>query len=86
MQPMKPAASGSGGKGAALLLEHCSALERLTGSPRPPAPDRLAAEIGGDFAWRLVHALSREEPTRGRAGAVLRRFAGSERLFGLSSA
>jgi hypothetical protein len=40
-------------RGTELLLVHCTAL------CRPPAADRLSAELGGDFSRRLVAALAR---------------------------
>ncbi|HSL66434.1 MAG TPA: hypothetical protein VK874_17395 [Gaiellaceae bacterium] len=61
---MDPAASGSVGRGETLLLEHLDAARRLTDAPRRSAEDRLAAELGGDFAWRLVRALAGERPMR----------------------
>jgi hypothetical protein len=61
---MTPAASGSVGRGSALLLEHVAAAGRLTEARRATAEERLAAELGADCAWRLVRALSGERPLR----------------------
>jgi hypothetical protein len=52
------------GRGAALLLEHCAALAQLTAEPRPPAGERLAAELGPELARRLVDALAGQRPMR----------------------
>jgi hypothetical protein len=61
---MTPAASGSVGRGSALLLEHLAAVDRLAGDTSPSAEERLAAALGGDLSWRLVRALSGERPLR----------------------
>lgn len=57
------AAHDERGRGAALLLEHCSALERLDGD-RPSAFERLEGLIGPDLASRLVSALAGDKPMR----------------------
>jgi hypothetical protein len=46
------------GKGAALLLEHCAALDLHDEDVRPPAFERLEALIGAELAGRLVQALA----------------------------
>jgi hypothetical protein len=43
-------------RGAALLLAHCSAIDRLT-ADREPARVRLEEAVGPDFARRLVAAI-----------------------------
>ena len=48
-------------RGTELLLAHCA------GFTRPPASDRLRAELGGDLSRRLLAALAsgqREEDGR----------------------
>jgi hypothetical protein len=52
------------GRGAPRLLEHCAALDRMTGGERPSARARLELELGGDLAELLIVALAR--PDRGR--------------------
>jgi hypothetical protein len=47
-------------RGTALLLLHCAVLTR------PPAAERLSAELGHDFSQKLVAALARGQ--RGGAG------------------
>jgi hypothetical protein len=54
------------GRGAPRLLEHCAALDRVTGDERPSARARLDLELGGDLAELLVGALARS----GRAQPV----------------
>jgi hypothetical protein len=44
------------GRGAALLLEHCAAMDRL-GEPRPSPLERLEALVGCDLARMLLTAL-----------------------------
>jgi hypothetical protein len=48
--------SGNGGRGAALLLVHCSALPD---ADRVPARARLEALVGRDLARLLLFALTR---------------------------
>jgi hypothetical protein len=45
-------------RGAPRLLEHCAALERVTGGEGPSARARLELELGGDLAELLVGALA----------------------------
>jgi hypothetical protein len=47
----------AGGRGPALLLEHCIALTRVDDA-RPPAYRRLEQAVGGDLARMLVGALA----------------------------
>ena len=47
----------AGGRGPALLLEHCAALTRVEDS-RPPAFSRLEEAVGGELARMLVGALA----------------------------
>lgn len=44
------------GRGAALLLEHCAALDRLS-EPGPSPLERLEALVGCDLAQMLLTAL-----------------------------
>jgi hypothetical protein len=46
------------GRGAPRLLEHCAALDRVTGSERPTARVRLERELGYELADLLVGALA----------------------------
>jgi hypothetical protein len=55
-------------RGAALLLEHCAALERLDHA-RPSAFERLQGALGGDLARLLVRALAGGH--RGRSADLL---------------
>lgn len=57
------------GRGAPRLLEHCAALDRVTGSERPSARARLELELGGDLAELLVGALAAPGPARPLAAA-----------------
>jgi hypothetical protein len=57
------------GRGAPRLLEHCAALERVTGGEQLSARARLELELGGDLADLLIGALA--GPGRGRPVAVL---------------
>lgn len=45
-----------GGRGAGLLLQHCTALTRV-GDDRPDAFARLEERVGGPLARMLVRAL-----------------------------
>jgi hypothetical protein len=58
-QPMHPS------RGAALLLEHCAALERPD-EPRPPARERLKSVVGVELAGLLLRALSGDHRGRSR--------------------
>jgi hypothetical protein len=58
-QPMNP------GRGAALLLEHCAALDRLD-HVRLPARDRLSSVLGVELAGLLLRALSGDHRGRSR--------------------
>jgi hypothetical protein len=51
-------------RGAPRLLEHCAALDRVTGGERPSARARLDLELGGDLAELLVGALARSGRAR----------------------
>jgi hypothetical protein len=57
------------GRGAPRLLEHCAALERVTGGERPSARARLELELGDDLAELLVGALA--APSRARRLAAV---------------
>jgi hypothetical protein len=50
-------------RGAALLLEHCAALERLD-QARLPARDRLMSAVGDELAGLLLRALSGDHRAR----------------------
>ncbi len=43
-------------RGTELLLAHCAVLTR------PPASERLRAELGGDLSRRLLTALAGDQP------------------------
>jgi len=47
----------AGGRGPALLLDHCAALTRVEDA-RPPAFLRLEQAVGGELARMLVVALA----------------------------
>lgn len=67
---MEPSGTPSeGGTGVDLLLLHLSSLERLS-EPRRPASERLADELGPDFARMLVDALTGERGIRARRVAA----------------
>jgi hypothetical protein len=57
------------GRGAPRLLEHCAALERVTGGEGPSARARLELELGDDLANLLIGALA--GPGRGRPVAAV---------------
>lgn len=52
-------------RGAALLLEHCAAFERLD-QARLPARDRLRSVVGVELAGLLLRALSGDHRGRSR--------------------
>ncbi len=54
-----------GGTGVDLILLHLSALDSLA-EPRRPASERLADELGPEFARMLVGALTGERGVRAR--------------------
>ncbi len=54
-------------RGVELLVEHLLALEPQPPSyRRRPGFERLSVEVGPDFAWMLVHALSGRHGMRRR--------------------
>jgi hypothetical protein len=57
-----------GGRGPALLLEHCTALTRLE-DVRPPAYNRLEHALGDELARFLVVALAGPRRERVRLAA-----------------
>ena len=67
--PMQPPMPSDTGSGLDLLLLHLTALERLT-EPRRPASERLADELGPDFARMLVDAITGERGIRARRVAA----------------
>jgi len=53
-------------RGDALLLEHCRAIDRLTGGRRPAA-ERLDEALGPELAHMLLWALSSPQVARREA-------------------